>query len=59
MAIGIPEHIISKLGGYYRTGGYAVRVFQRSAEFGDTRRTAVSTAYADDRGIAFCLNFLP
>jgi hypothetical protein len=59
MAIGIARNIIGELCGYHSAGGYAVDMLQCSAEFGDTRRTAVSAANAHNCGIAFLFNFRP
>jgi hypothetical protein len=53
------RNIVRKLGGYYGTGGYAMDVFQGSAEFGDTRRAAISASDAYNRGIAILFNFRP
>jgi hypothetical protein len=59
MAFRIPGHIIGKLGGYDRTCWHSVCMFQRSAEFGDTRRTAVSASNTDNGSVASFLNFCP
>jgi len=59
MTIGIAEYIVGKFGRHNRAGGNAMGMFERSAEFGDTRRATVSTADAHDGGVPFFFNFRP
>ena len=59
MTIRIPKSIVSELGCYNCAGRNTMSMFERSAEFGDTRRATVSTADAYDGGIALLLNFRP
>ena len=59
VTLGVPRNIICKLGRYNRTGRHAVGMFQRSAEFGDTRRTAVSATHANNGSVPLFPDFRP
>ena len=52
-------YVVRKAGGDDRGRGHSVIVLQRPGKFGDTRRTAVSAADADDSGVTVCLDFGP
>jgi len=52
-------HVVRKTGGDDRSGRDAVIVLQTTGEFGDTCRTAVSAADAEDSGVTIFLDFFP
>ena len=59
MAFRITGNIIFESGRDDRACGHTVSMFQCPAEFGDTRRTAVSAAYSHNGGIPLFLDLGP
>ena len=59
MVFRVAGDIIGELGRDDGAGGNPVSMFECAAEFGDTRRAAVSATDADNGGIPFFRNFRP
>jgi len=51
--------IVGKTGGDDGGGGHTVITLHRPGKLGDTRRTAVSAADAEDDGVTVFLNIFP
>ena len=59
VTLAVALDVVRKAGRDDGGGGDAVVTLQRPGKFGDTRRATVSTAHADDCGVAVLLDFRP
>jgi hypothetical protein len=55
----IALNVVRKTGSDDGSCGYTVVALQCTGKFGDTRRTTVSAADAEDSGVSICLDFSP